>query len=472
MTMTDRSFQHANDESRERLAHLVETLTPSQLEIDLGEGWTVASAMGHIGFWDRWQTERWEKMLAGEWPWDSASVKAAEDVANDALHSYWEGQTADHGQLALEAATRLDAIIVGVSDSFVEQLEGTPYVYLLHRHRHRNEHLDQIERGLAAVAGPLDRSFVDKNAASRRRMASIVERLRPEDMSRATEPTEEGSWTIAQVLGHLAFWDRSMEARWNAALEKAGDGGPADVVGIPMELTDAINLPLAGLIDAWTARLGLEIGNEALAAAEAVDALVEKAADRLPPGAVAARPNAINRWGHRESHLEGIERALAALRPAAAPVDKGYLERNEASRAAVTELVGGLSATDLAQPVGDGSWTVGQVVAHLAFWDRFLAARWRAALAGGTGGQPSYLPHELADLLNDGLPPTWSAFAAADGGAVIAETIAAAEEIDTIIAGLPAHTPVAEILVERPALLDRSLHRNEHLDQIRRGLGR
>lgn len=471
--MTDRSFQHANDESRERLARLVETLTPSQLEIDLGEGWTAASALAHAGFWDRWQAARWTEMLAGRWSAQDDSVIEAEHLANEALHPYWAGIDAkDVPALALEAATKLDALIASAPDALVDAIEGTPSAYLLHRHRHRDEHLDHIERTIAAVAGPLDRSFVEKNAASRRRMASIVERLRPEDMSRATEPTEEGSWTIAQVLGHLLFWDRSMEARWNAALEKAGDGGPVDIVGIPMELTDAINLPLAGLIDAWTARLGLEIGNEALAAAEAVDALVEKAADRLPPAAVAARPNAVNRWGHRASHLEGIERALADSRPAAAPVDKGYLGRNESSRAAVKELVGGLSAADLARPAGDGSWTVGQVVGHLAFWDRFLAARWRAGLAGGTGGQPSYLPHELADLLNDGLPPTWSALAAADGGAVIAEVIAAAEEIDTIIAGLPAHTPVAEMLAERPALLDRSLHRNEHLDQIRRGLGR
>jgi hypothetical protein len=37
--MTDRGFQRANDESRERLARLVETLTPTQLAVDLGEGW-------------------------------------------------------------------------------------------------------------------------------------------------------------------------------------------------------------------------------------------------------------------------------------------------------------------------------------------------------------------------------------------------------------------------------------------------
>lgn len=52
--MTDRGFQDANDQSRERLARLVATLTPARLAVDLGEGWTVASALAHMGFWDRW----------------------------------------------------------------------------------------------------------------------------------------------------------------------------------------------------------------------------------------------------------------------------------------------------------------------------------------------------------------------------------------------------------------------------------
>ena len=63
--MTDRSFQQANKESVERLARLAARLTPSDLEADLGEGWTVASGLAHMGFWDRWQAERWTLMLAG-----------------------------------------------------------------------------------------------------------------------------------------------------------------------------------------------------------------------------------------------------------------------------------------------------------------------------------------------------------------------------------------------------------------------
>ena len=468
--MTDRSFIRANDESLERLANLVATLTPAQLEIELGEGWTVASALAHTGFWDRWQGDRWTAMLAGTWTAESESVLAAEHLANDALHPYWAGVAAkDVPALALEAATRLDALIASAPDEIVDSLEGTPIAFLLHRHNHRGNHLDHIERSIAAAAATSDKSYIEKNAASRRRLASIVERLRAEEMALATEPTEEGSWTIAQILGHILFWDRSMETRWRLALDKAGDSRPVDIIGIPIELTDSINLPLADLIGAWTDRLGLDIAAQALAAAEAVDTLAEKYADRLPPGALAVRPNAVNRWPHRESHLENIEKALAGARPAAAPADTGYLARNETSRAELEQFLSGLSAADLALPAGDGAWTVGQVIGHVTFWDRFLASRWRAALTGGTG-QPAYLPHDLADLLNGGLPQSWAAFAAADAKAAVADALAAAREVDATIAALPAETPFTAILGERPALLDRSIHRYEHLAALKGAL--
>lgn len=467
-TLTDRSFERANDDSRNRLARLVETLTPSQLSIDLGEGWTVASALAHTGFWDRWQAERWTAMLGGSWAAQDESVIAAEHLANDALHPYWAGVDAqDVPGVALEAATRLDALIASAPNALIDELLSGPSAYMANRFRHRGEHLDHIERSIAAAGEPVDQSFIEKNAASRRRLASLVERLREPDM---TLITEEGGWTIAQVLGHVAFWDRSMETRWRVAEREAGDGALIDPQGIPGELTDAINNPLADLLGKWSSAIGLEIGREAVAASESLDGLVAQLADRLPPSVAAGRPSLINRWMHRDSHLDQVERALAAGRPDAAPVDRSYVGRNEASLARLRGVFAGLSAADLARSTGDGDWTVGQILGHLTFWDRFLAARWRAAPASGTGGKPTYLPHELADLLNDGLPPTWEAFASGGGNGVFAEALAAAEEVDGIIAGLPESSPIEAILVERPALLDRSIHRLEHIGEIERML--
>ena len=471
--MTDRSFERANDESRERLARLAASLTPSQMAIDLGEGWTVTSALAHMGFWDRWQAERWSQTLGGKWSAEDESIIEAEHLANLALHPYWAGLEADYvPAIAIAAATRIDSLIAAAPDAVVDAIEGTPSAYLLHRYRHRGEHLDHIERSIAAARTPAtlaSGSFVEKNAASRRHLASMVERLRESDLILTTE---ESGWTIAQTLGHLAFWDRSMETRWRLAAGAATDGGPIEPIGLPETVIDAINLPLASLIDTWTMQIGSGIGRQAVEAAESVDALVAQLADRLPAGVAASRPNLVSRWTHREAHLAEIETALAAGRPEAAPADRSYVSRNAASLERLRGAIAGLSTADLAKSAGEGEWNVGQIVGHLTFWDRFLAARWRAALGAGAGEQPSYLPHDLADLLNDGLPATWSAFSAEAAEATLVEAIAAAGEVDGIIAALPESTPVDAILNERPSLLDRSIHRDSHLDQIARALGR
>jgi len=94
--------------------------------------------------------------------------------------------------------------------------------------------------------------------------------------------------------------------------------------------------------------------------------------------------------------------------------------------------------------------------------------RWRAALAADPGAQPTQIPPDLADLLNDALPPTWSSFSVAAPQAAVADTLDAAEVVDRLIATLPAATPVATIMAERPALLDRSIHRLEHIRTIER----
>jgi len=462
-------FERANDESRARLAHLVKTLTPTQLEIDLGEGWTVASALAHTGFWDRWQAERWTKLLDGTWSGDDDSVIAAEHLANEALHPYWAGAAAeDIPALALDAATRLDALIASAPDALVARILASPSAYLVKRFRHRGEHVDHIERGIAAAASaPLERDFVAKNTASRKRLAALVERLRESDM---TLITEEGGWTVAQALAHVAFWDRSSAARWRAARAAAAEGKPLDPFGIPYELLEGINPPLVELVGAWTGQLGGAIAREAVKAAEAVDAIVEELADSIPDSLLAEKPNSVARWPHRDSHIDQIERALAEGRPAAAPVDRGYLARNESSLARLRELAGRLTPGDLAGASGEGSWTIGQIIGHLTFWDRFHAARWRAARAAGPNEQPSYFPHEVSDILNEAQPATWLAYAEAAPHVAISQMLAAAEEMNAVIAGLPDSVPVEAILAERPSLLDRSLHRSEHLETLESAL--
>jgi hypothetical protein len=145
--MVDRSHERANEESRAEVADLVARLTRPQLRADLGEGWSVLSHLAHLGFWDRWQGERWRSMLAGSWTADDASVLDAEDLANEALAPYWAAiESADVPSLALVAAAAVDRLIAQAPDSMVAQLHESPNQFLLHRHRHRREHLGWIKR--------------------------------------------------------------------------------------------------------------------------------------------------------------------------------------------------------------------------------------------------------------------------------------------------------------------------------------
>jgi uncharacterized damage-inducible protein DinB len=315
--MTNRAFQKDNDDSRERLARLVATLTPAQLRVDIGEGWTVGSALAHTGFWDRWQAERWEEMLSGKLSADDASLIAAEHLANDALHPYWAAiDSKGLPQLALDAAARLDALIASAPDELVDALEGTPSAFLVHRYNHRTDHLDHIERSLSAAGvpvraiagGQVDRSFNARNASATERLRAVVERLTPDDLARATAPSEEGSWTVGQTLGHLAFWDRFMATRWQAALAAGGDRKPGY---LPDDLSDLLNAALEPSLAAFSAESPLGLLTEVVAAAQAIDRLIASLPAVVPIGTILDdRPRSLDRSLHRHSHMDDIEGVL------------------------------------------------------------------------------------------------------------------------------------------------------------------
>src|SRR5438094_1456500 len=135
--------------------------------------------------------------------------------------------------------------------------------------------------------------------------------------------------------------------------------------------------------------------------------------------------------------------------------------RNAASAARIGELATRLSDDDLGVQI-DGPWTAGSLFAHIAFWDRFLVSRWRDALGRGDHA-PTPIDDAIADLLNDAGIPEWSSV---PGREAIRLCIEAARGADSIIASL-ADDVVQELLdTGRERLVDRSLHRGEHLDTI------
>jgi hypothetical protein len=142
---TDRTFQEANTRQRERLSALVDGLSEADLERPIGNGWTIASTLAHLAFWDlRAATlmDRLAKTAIGASPVDI-------DVVNDtvkALAAAIPPRAA--ARLAVDAAEAADRRIEALSDQAIEAIDRAGSPFNLARHLHRAEHLDEIERAL------------------------------------------------------------------------------------------------------------------------------------------------------------------------------------------------------------------------------------------------------------------------------------------------------------------------------------
>jgi hypothetical protein len=142
-------------------------------------------------------------------------------------------------------------------------------------------------------------------------------------------------------------------------------------------------------------------------------------------------------------------------------MDRGYIERNEASRVRLRALLDRLTGDDLRQKVGE--WTVAMSLAHLAFWDRFGHLRWIETVASGRE-LPVQVGSPLTDLINDTSLDLWSR--SLDPAGIRAFVVEAAEGFDAHVAALPDHLVAAAQAADLPRTLDRSIHRAGHLDPI------
>lgn len=142
-------------------------------------------------------------------------------------------------------------------------------------------------------------------------------------------------------------------------------------------------------------------------------------------------------------------------------MDRGYIERNEASRVRLRTLLDRLTDEDLTRKVGD--WTVAMSLAHVAFWDWFGRLRWIETVASGRE-LPVGVGMPLTDLINDTSLDLWSR--ALDVAGIRAFVLEAAEAFDAHVAGLPDQLVEAVQAAGQPRTLDRSIHRNGHLEPI------
>ena len=141
----DRSHLAQNQASRTRLRALTERLSEADLGRPLEGGWTVAAALAHLAFWDRWGRillEKWER--EGFVP-----ITADADLLNGALLDEWLAiPLRDAARLSLAAAEAIDRKLEAVAPELLDAIAAANPRGIV-RATHRNEHLDQIERALA-----------------------------------------------------------------------------------------------------------------------------------------------------------------------------------------------------------------------------------------------------------------------------------------------------------------------------------
>jgi len=142
----------------------------------------------------------------------------------------------------------------------------------------------------------LDRSFVERNLASRERIRDLAARLSDDELQHRVGE----HWTVAITLAHLAFWDR----RVLYVLDMTERGGKLFIPEIDIFVND-LSLPLwAAIPPRQAARLAVEAAQE-----------VDRRLETFPPSLLEQIHTYNQRWVVRALHRgEHLDEADAALR--------------------------------------------------------------------------------------------------------------------------------------------------------------
>lgn len=147
-----------------------------------------------------------------------------------------------------------------------------------------------------------EQPYAEQNQRERERLRALVERLNEDELR--TSVNED--WTVAGVLGHIAFWD----GRALFLANKLVRGTPFSSSDAEPEDVDWINDATRPLIHAIpphdAARLALRIAEET---DEQVASLPSALAARAWPED-ASSPLNLLRAAHRAEHLDEVEAAL------------------------------------------------------------------------------------------------------------------------------------------------------------------
>ena len=138
--------------------------------------------------------------------------------------------------------------------------------------------------------------------------------------------------------------------------------------------------------------------------------------------------------------------------------DEAIDRRNRDSAERLAALGARLSEPELTAEI-DAPWTAAGLFAHIAFWDRFVLERWGLAAERGER-TPMVVDDGLMDRINDASLNQWMSIPAR---VAVEECATAGSALDAFIAGVDDDVRAELVAAGRERLVDRSLHRDEHL---------
>ncbi len=146
----DRSYVDVNAAALDRLRAFVEEASDVDLEHPMNDGWTVATVLAHMAFWDLRIVaciEAWKPDGTGPVP---TYYDDAVDWINDSvkpLIAALEPRVA--ARVTVEAAEAADRAVAALSDELYARNESLGGLINPDRADHRLEHLDEIEQILS-----------------------------------------------------------------------------------------------------------------------------------------------------------------------------------------------------------------------------------------------------------------------------------------------------------------------------------
>jgi hypothetical protein len=141
----DERYIEENAAERRRLVQLTEGRTESELARECGKGWSVATRLLHLAFWDQYAAaliRKWAREGVGESPFDTDALNEAVRVLSAAV--------APRAAVALaaRAAEEADRQAADAEPKLRTAIEAAGRSRALCRSLHRRAHLAQIASAL------------------------------------------------------------------------------------------------------------------------------------------------------------------------------------------------------------------------------------------------------------------------------------------------------------------------------------